>query len=81
MTIVSILNPDLVVSHVDNKPHWKLSNQRRQGFQNLHTVARYVTSLRSPRVLPFRKDIDWTIADRPDVARFRSLPHFSGFVV
>ncbi|MER9058485.1 serine hydrolase, partial [Mesorhizobium sp. M0910] len=34
-----------------------------------------------PRVLPFRKDIDWTIADRPDVARFRSLPHFSGFVV
>ncbi|MER9058453.1 serine hydrolase [Mesorhizobium sp. M0910] len=81
MTIASIPNPDLVVSPVENSPHWNLTNHRRQGFQNLHTVARYVTSLRSPRVLPFRKDIDWTIGDRPDVARFRSLPHFSGFVV
>ncbi|MDX8516422.1 serine hydrolase domain-containing protein [Mesorhizobium captivum] len=81
MTIASIPNPDLVVSPVENSPHWNLTNHRRQGFQNLHTIARYVTSLRSPRVLPFRKDIDWTIGDRPDVTRFRSLPHFSAFVV
>ncbi|MDK1492940.1 serine hydrolase [Sinorhizobium sp. 7-81] len=38
-------------------------------------------SIRSPRVLPLRKDIDWTIGGRSDVARFLSVPHFSGFVV
>ncbi|MER9606641.1 serine hydrolase [Mesorhizobium sp. M0243] len=81
MTLVSIPNLDLVVSPVDNNVHWNLANYRRQGFQNLHTIGRYVTSFRSQRVLPFRKDIDWTIGERPDVARFLSAPHFSGFVV
>ncbi|WP_081709550.1 serine hydrolase domain-containing protein [Mesorhizobium erdmanii] len=81
MTVASIPNPDLVVSPIDNSVHWNLANNRRHSFQNLHTIARYVTSLRSPRVLPFKKDIDWTIGERPDVARFLSVPHFSGFVV
>lgn len=81
MTLVSIPNPDLVVSPVDNNVHWNLPNYRRQGFQNLHNIARYVTSLRSARLLPFKKDIDFTIGERPDVARFLSVPHFSGFVV
>lgn len=81
MTLASIPNPDLVISPIDKTPHWSLANNRRQGFQNLHTIGRYFTSLRSPRVLPFRKDIDWTIGERRDVARFLSMPHFSGFVV
>ncbi|MER8734277.1 beta-lactamase family protein [Mesorhizobium sp. M1227] len=81
MTLASIPNPDLVISPIENSAHWNLANYRRQGFHNLHTIASYVTSLRSPRVLPFRKDIDWTIGERPDVARFLSVPHFSGFVV
>lgn len=81
MTVASIPNPDLVVSPIDNSVHWNLANNRRHSFQNLHTIARYVTSLRSSRVLLFRKDIDWTIGERPDVARFLSVPHFSGFVV
>ncbi|WP_288142286.1 serine hydrolase domain-containing protein [Mesorhizobium sp.] len=81
MTIASIPNPDLVVSPIENSPHWSLTNHRRHGFQNVHTMGRYTTSLRSSRVLPFRKDIDWTIGDRADVARFRSAAHFSGLVV
>ncbi|WP_172403310.1 serine hydrolase domain-containing protein [Ensifer aridi] len=81
MTLASTPNPDLVVSPADNRVHWNQANNRRQSFQNLHTIGRYVTSLRSSRVLPFSKDIDWTIGERPDVARFLSVPHFSGFVV
>ncbi|MER9657858.1 beta-lactamase family protein [Mesorhizobium sp. M0152] len=81
MTLASIPNPDLVVSPIDNNVHWNLANFRRQGYQNLHTIARYVTSLRSARFLPFKKDIDFTIGERPDVTRFLSVPHFSGFVV
>lgn len=81
MALVSIPNPDLVVSPVDNNVHWNLPNYRRQGYQNLHIIARYVTSLRSARLLPLKKDIDFTIGERPDVARFLSVPHFSGLVV
>lgn len=81
MTLASIPNPELVISPADNNPHWNLADYRRQGFHNFHTIGRYVTSLRSPRVLQLRKDIDWTIGHRPDVARFLSAPHFSGFVV
>ncbi|WP_095090455.1 serine hydrolase domain-containing protein [Mesorhizobium sophorae] len=79
MTPSSIPNPALVVSPAG--VHWNLANNRRLGFQNMHKIARYVTSLRSSRVLPFRKDIDWNIGQRPDVAWFLSVPHFSGFVV
>ena len=62
-------------------PHWELPDHRRHGFHNLHTTARYAMSLRAPRVLPLRKEIDWTIGERPDVARFLAMPHFSAFVV
>lgn len=50
-------------------------------FHNLHTTGRYAISLRAPRVLPLRKQIDWTIGERPGVARFLAVPHFSAFVV
>ncbi|MER8454166.1 hypothetical protein NKG60_30165 [Mesorhizobium sp. M1428] len=33
------------------------------------------------RVLPLRKQVDWTIGERPDVARFLAMPHFSAFIV
>ncbi|MES0039865.1 beta-lactamase family protein [Mesorhizobium sp. M0046] len=42
---------------------------------------RYVVSLRAPRILPFRKDVDWTIGERPGVARFLAMLHFSAFIV
>lgn len=32
-------------------------------------------------VLPLRKDIDWTIGNRHDVARLLLSPHFSAFIV
>ncbi|RWO60794.1 MAG: class C beta-lactamase-related serine hydrolase [Mesorhizobium sp.] len=80
MKLPSIANPDLVPLF-DNQPRWNLPDHRRHGFHNLHTTARYAMSLRAPRVLPLRKQIDWTIGDRPDVARFLAMPHFSAFVV
>ncbi|WP_189521982.1 MULTISPECIES: serine hydrolase [unclassified Mesorhizobium] len=80
MTIPSIANPDLDILF-DNQPRWNLPDYRRRGFHNLHTTMRYAMSLRAPRVLPFRKQIEWTIGDRPDVARFLAMPHFSAFVV
>ncbi|TIR02787.1 MAG: serine hydrolase, partial [Mesorhizobium sp.] len=80
MTIPSIANPDLDILFA-NQPRWNLPDYRRRGFHNLHTTMRYAMSLRAPRVLPLRKQIDWTIGDRPDVARFLAMPHFSAFVV
>ncbi|RWJ39834.1 MAG: class C beta-lactamase-related serine hydrolase [Mesorhizobium sp.] len=80
MTLPSIANPDLVPLS-NNQPRWNLPDYRRRGFHNLHTTMRYAMSLRAPRVLPLRKQVDWTIGDRPDVARFLAMPHFSAFVV
>ncbi|TIQ35947.1 MAG: serine hydrolase, partial [Mesorhizobium sp.] len=80
MTLSSIANPDLAILY-DNQPRWNLPDHRRRGFHNFHTTARYAMSLRAPRSLPLRKQIDWTIGDRPDVARFLAMPHFSAFVV
>ncbi|MDF3218270.1 class C beta-lactamase-related serine hydrolase [Mesorhizobium sp. M7A.F.Ca.CA.001.09.2.1] len=80
MTLLSIANPDLDILF-DNQPRWNLPNYRRRGFHNIHTTVRYTMSLRAPRVLPLRKQIDWTIGDRPDVARFLAMPHFSAFIV
>lgn len=80
MTLVSIPNPDLVISF-DNKPKWEVPDHRRHGFHNVHTTARYAMSLRAPRILPLRKEIDWTIGERPDVARFLAVPHFSAFAM
>lgn len=80
MTLPSIANPDLVTL-ADNKARWNLPDHRRHGFHNLHTIARYGLSFRAPRVLPLRKEIDWTIGERPAVARLLAMPHFSAFVV
>ncbi|MER8725424.1 serine hydrolase [Mesorhizobium sp. M1027] len=80
MTLSSIANPDLVTLF-DNKPRWNLPDHRRSGFHNLHTTMRYAFSIRAPRVLPLRKEVDWTIGERPEVARFLAMPHFSAFVV
>lgn len=80
MTLASIANPDLVTLF-DNMPRWQLPDHRRRGFHNFHTTARYAMSLRAPRVLPLRKEVDWTIGERPGVARFLAMPHFTAFVV
>ena len=80
MPLVSIPNPDLATGF-DNRPKWEVSDYRRHGFHNLHEMARYTISLRAPGVLPLRKEIDWTIGDRADVARFLKMSHFSAFAV
>lgn len=80
MNLTGIANPDLVTL-ADNKARWNLPDFRRHGFHNLHTIARFTQSFRAPRVLPLRKAIDWTIGERPDVARLLAMPHFSAFVV
>ncbi|MER8917347.1 beta-lactamase family protein [Mesorhizobium sp. M0761] len=80
MTSSAIANPDLATLS-DNKPRWNLPDYRRSSFHNLHTTARYAMSLRAPRILPLRKEIDWTIGDRPEVVRFLAMAHFSAFVV
>ncbi|TIY03606.1 MAG: serine hydrolase, partial [Mesorhizobium sp.] len=80
MTVPSIPNPDLITLF-DNTARWNLPDHRRHGFHNIHTTMLYSMSLRAPRVLPLRKEIDWTIGERPGVARFLGMPHFSAFVV
>ncbi|MER9424714.1 beta-lactamase family protein [Mesorhizobium sp. M0317] len=80
MTLASIENPDLAILF-DNKPRWSVPDHRRHGFHNLHRIARYSITFRAPSFLPFRKQVDWTIGERPEVARFLAMPHFSAFVV
>ncbi|MBC6440670.1 MAG: hypothetical protein GDA49_09755 [Rhodospirillales bacterium] len=53
-------NPDIVTGF-DNKAHWDMPDYRRSGFHILHATACYSLSFRAPRVLPLRKEIDWTI--------------------
>ncbi|RWE19139.1 MAG: class C beta-lactamase-related serine hydrolase [Mesorhizobium sp.] len=80
MTVPSIANPELEVL-TDNKARWNLPDFRRHGFHNLHTTMRYSMSLRARRVLPLMKEIDWTIGQRPEVARYLAMSHFSAFIV
>ncbi|MER8402001.1 serine hydrolase, partial [Mesorhizobium sp. M1348] len=80
MTLSSITNPDFAILF-DNKPRWNVPDYRRNGFHNLHTTMRYAFSIRAPRVLPLRKEVDWTIGERPEVARYLAMPHFSAFIV
>ncbi|CDX14568.1 Beta-lactamase class C and other penicillin binding proteins [Mesorhizobium sp. ORS 3324] len=80
MTLAPIANPDLDTAS-GNKARWYLPDHRRRGFHNFHTTVRYAMSLRASRVLPVTKDVDWTIGERPEVARFLAMPHFSAFVV
>lgn len=78
--IQGIPNPDLATL-ADNKARWNLPDHRRHGFHNLWRIARYTQGFRSSRVLPLTRQIDWRIGERPDVARFLAVPHFSAFVV
>ncbi|MER8837017.1 serine hydrolase [Mesorhizobium sp. M0909] len=80
MTLNTIVNPNLVAGS-EHTPRWNEPEFRRGGFHNLHNTARYNMSLRAPRVLSLRKQIDWKIGERLDVARFLAMPHFSAFVV
>ncbi|RWD18991.1 MAG: serine hydrolase, partial [Mesorhizobium sp.] len=80
MNLPSIANPDLDILF-DDQPRWNLPDYRRVGFHNLHTTMRYAMSLRAPGVLQLRKQIDWTIGERPAVARFLTMPHLSAFLV
>ncbi|WP_287209236.1 serine hydrolase [Mesorhizobium sp.] len=73
-------NPDLDPVF-DGMAKWQDADHRRRGFHNLHTTARYAMSLRAPGVLPLRREIDWTIGDRPEVARFLAVRHFSAFAM
>ncbi|APG14932.1 hypothetical protein BKD09_42085 [Bradyrhizobium japonicum] len=36
---------------------------------------RYAMSLRAPGVLPLNKEVDWTIGERPEVARYLAMVH------
>ncbi|MER9677295.1 serine hydrolase [Mesorhizobium sp. M0208] len=78
--IPSIANPDLETVF-DNKSRWYQPDYRRHAFHNFHTTVRYAMSLRAPRVLTLWKEVDWTIGERPEVARYLAMPHFSAFVV
>lgn len=80
MTIAGIDNLDLVTGF-DNKAHWNMPDYRRRGFHNLWTTARYSLSFRAPRVLPLRKEIDWTIREHPGVERILETPQFLAFCV
>ncbi len=73
-------NPDLVTGF-DNKAQWNTPDERRRGFHNLNTTARYALSFRAPSVLPLRKEIDWTISRFPGVEQILEVDHFSAFCV
>jgi len=73
-------NPDLEVVK-DNKARWNTPDWRREGFHNLHEIARYMTRIRSDRVLVLDKNINQNIADLPEVISLTSTEIFSGMCV
>jgi CubicO group peptidase (beta-lactamase class C family) len=73
-------NPDLSVGP-DRHPHWNSAPNRRQGFHNLHRVARYAQTFRAGRVLDLRLSADLSIPQREDVRRLTALPWFSAMAV
>ena len=78
--IATVANPDLEVTQ-DNKANWNLPDQRRQGFHNLHLMARYTESFRARRVMPLRTRMDMRIPEMAAVARLTGHPAFSAMVV
>jgi CubicO group peptidase (beta-lactamase class C family) len=80
MTKQGAPNSDLVTG-TDNKAHWNTPDERRRGFHNLHTTARYAMSVRAPSVLPLRKEIDWKVSRLPGVEQILEVDHFSAFCV
>lgn len=78
--IITIPNPDLEVLQ-GNKARWSHADQRRQGWHNLHRIARYGASFRAARVMPLEKRMDLRIAELEPVRHFTSLPWFSAMLV
>ncbi len=76
----TIPNPGLVVGE-DRRTRWNTAEHRRWGFHNLHHNTRYGLSLRSPDVLPLRRDIDRRIAELDAVRRMTTTTIFSGLAV
>jgi CubicO group peptidase (beta-lactamase class C family) len=73
-------NPDLEVIR-GNKVRWTHADHRRHGWHHLHRIARYRTALRAARVMTLEKSMDLSIAARPEVQHFTSLPWFSAMLV
>lgn len=73
-------NPDLAVGE-DHRPRWNSAPYRRQGFHNLHRLARYVQGFRAGRVLDLRLSADLSIPAREDVRRLTASPWFSAMAV
>lgn len=80
MTLSTRPNPDLSVGP-DRHPRWNSAPNRRQGFHNLHQIARYAQSFRAGRVLDLRLSADIAIPAREDVRRLTALPWFSAMAV
>ena len=73
-------NPDLSVGP-DHHPRWNSAPHRRQGFHNLHRIARYTQTFRAARVLDLRPAADPNIPAREDVQRLTASPWFSAMAV
>ena len=73
-------NPDLSVGP-DRQPRWNAAPHRRQGFHNLHRIARYTLGFRAARVLDLRLSADLSIPQRDDVRQLTALPWFSAMAV
>jgi len=73
-------NPDLAVGP-DGWTRWNSAPHRRQGFHNLHRIARYGQSFRAAHVLDLAFEADLAIASRGDVRRLTALPWFSAMAV
>ena len=73
-------NPDLSVG-ADLHPRWNSAPHRRQGFHNLHRIARYTQTFRAARVLDLRHATDPTVPARDDVRRLTASPWFSAMAV
>lgn len=73
-------NPDLSVG-ADQHPRWNSAPHRRQGFHNLHRIARYTQTFRAARVLDLALAADPSIPARDDVRRLTASPVFSAMAV
>lgn len=80
MPLMTHPNPDLSVGP-DRQPRWNAAPHRREGFHNLHRIARYTLGFRAARVLDLRLSADLTIPARDDVRRLTALPWFSAMAV
>jgi CubicO group peptidase (beta-lactamase class C family) len=73
-------NPDLCVQP-DRHTRWNSAPHRRQGFHNLHRIARYTQTFRAAHVLDLRLSADLSISARDDLRRLTALPWFSALAV